>query len=350
MSANRPPLNADSTSDQRCDSAVDPDTSVPAFLTREWVSDDGIPTEPPFYHEADEGTWARRVNPSLENPHRDERVLRALYVEDDLSDAAIGRVLGVAQSTVNTHRRRAGIESTIQRATSFPVAEDHDRLRELYIEQELSSYQIAARDDVRASRRKVYDELVRAGIERRGRGGKRNDVSRYVIRTNRDREYAIYKIGSSADPDGPIEVTGHALAALGDGHNPYDVFGGSDAWLKTARAAGTPDVTVERDLDAPTIDNHHDNRMTLDNRPVNIRPLPHAEHSRHHKPYQDTPIVYRDAARAHEIGAVDEQGRTVIPVDEFGTPLACPIPGAAAQSPEDETGSADESLDLVTAD
>ena len=229
---------------------IETTADVPAFLACEWSPCDGIPTSAPYYHEADEGTWARRLNSALERPYRDERVLRRLYIDDELSIETIADVLGCAYETVRRW-------------------------------------------------------LARHDIPTRARGTPRQ------VRCDRSDDtcgYIWYQIGTQATGGPGLEhVSEHKLAALAAGYDPSDF-----------------ERIANRDPNEK-MQCHHQNRQPVDNRPVNIEPLPCDEHQRMHRRGQDIAHVYR---HRHEIDAgqeVDDRGRAIIPVDDTGRALACPL-------------------------
>lgn len=96
--------------------------------------------------------------------HRDEDVLRELYIEQDLTQAEVAEKLDVHTATIQNWRSRYGIE---KEGTNPPI--EKEKLQDLYWNQELSSFDIADKFEYSAASIRNWMEYY--DIERRGPEG-----------------------------------------------------------------------------------------------------------------------------------------------------------------------------------
>lgn len=106
-------------------------------------------------------------------PWRDEALLRELYVEKGISGPQIAERLGCSERTVYVYLEDYGIDRRDKHAArgvpeDSPLR-DEEQLRELYVEEEMSTVEIGKR--LGHSSGCVQDWLNRFGIERRGPAG-----------------------------------------------------------------------------------------------------------------------------------------------------------------------------------
>lgn len=105
------------------------------------------------------------------SPWRDEDTMRELYLDEQLSTYDIASELDCSPSTVRKWLQRHGIELRQNAGGPSGVSELHDEntLRELYVDDELSSTQIATRLGCDGST--VRKWLAKHDIERRSAAG-----------------------------------------------------------------------------------------------------------------------------------------------------------------------------------
>jgi len=140
-------------------------------------------------------------------PWRDPNILRELYIEEDMSVFEVGDELGCSGSAVQRNLKKNGIE-TRNEGGYFSDAphRQEDKLRELYVAQELSSREIAKEFDV--SQKAVLDNLHKFNIETRA--SNREMPPTYYTRPNG------YEYVMSAGKG----VMVHALVAIANGADP----------------------------------------------------------------------------------------------------------------------------------
>lgn len=223
-------------------------------------------------------------------PWRDEGTLRQKYWVEEKTCDEIGDELGCSGRTVSTWLQNHDIETRTSADYSDGPWRDEQKLRELYKQRGLTSYEVA--DKLGCSQNCIMRWLHRYGIERdQPWKDKETLVELYV-----DRQMTTYEIGDKfgvsataigralkdhgirrrkslptfyTDTHGyeriyhqhnhtvtPVSV--HRLVALAEGELEFEAF-----------SAGDMDV-------------HHINGIPWDNRPENIEVMSHEEHSRHH--------------------------------------------------------------------
>jgi len=121
---------------------------------------------------------------------------------------------------------------------------DEETLRELYVEQQLTTYEIG--DKFGVSNTAIGRELKKYGIPRR-----RKLPTYYTDTYGYERIHHQYEHNVT-----PLAV--HRLVALADGKLSFEQFANSEMNV------------------------HHVNGIPWDNRPENLEVMTHEEHSRHH--------------------------------------------------------------------
>lgn len=124
-------------------------------------------------------------------------------------------------------------------------------LVELYLEKELSSYQIAELCD--CSKRTVLNWMDKHGIDRRPVGRRR--VERATFGTNQ----GGYEYCTARTDDGTKSVGVSQLVAISNGADPHKVF------------------------DSENYETHHRNGIAWDNRPDNLQVVSKEQHRQIHK-------------------------------------------------------------------
>lgn len=125
---------------------------------------------------------------------------------------------------------------------------DEKALRELYIEREMSTFEIA--DELECCQHTVWRWLQKHGIETRGRGHSIEHMNAHVS----DSGYVEWRSHNES-------CYVHQLLAIASGVDPYIVF--DDEYVI-----------------------HHPNEVPWDNRRENLEAVTHAEHQRKHSKYQ----------------------------------------------------------------
>jgi len=99
-------------------------------------------------------------------PWRDEELLRQKYLDENLSGPEIAEEWGCSARTITNWRHKHGIETKPQ--NHGEPWTDGEKLRELYVEERLTTYEIADRFDTSSST--ISAALERHGIEARSGG------------------------------------------------------------------------------------------------------------------------------------------------------------------------------------
>jgi len=99
---------------------------------------------------------------------QDEVWLREKYVDEDLSVSEIAELVGCGTTTVDTWRRKHDIPPKTVYTGIDERLKDTEWLREMYVEKELPTKEIA--DQIGEDQSNVYRSVVRAGIETRPQG------------------------------------------------------------------------------------------------------------------------------------------------------------------------------------
>lgn len=178
-----------------------------------------------------------------EKPHRNEKLLRDLYIRQNLSHRDIADRLDVNHKTVRRWRRRFDLKKPWK---------DRDILYEMYIEDGLTARDIADRFNCRATT--ISKWLGRHDIET---PDNTETIKKAVdaLRTNyatfytEKRGYEIWTGGNNAP-----EIYVHQLLAIAE----YGL-----------------DAVVDKQI-------HHKNGIPWDNRPGNIEPLSNSDHQQIH--------------------------------------------------------------------
>jgi len=180
-----------------------------------------------------------------DRPWRDADRLRELYVEKEMSVFEAADELGCSGSAVQRNLKKHGIET--REVGGFAADAPHkqkEKLRELYVEQGLSSWELA--DELGVSQKTVLDQLRKNDIE--VRKSNRETPPTYYTRQN-GYEY-VMSAGEA--------VFVHQLVAIANGADPYKVLG---------------------DLTHVT---HHKIPIPWLNTPDNIELVTQSEHRQHH--------------------------------------------------------------------
>jgi DNA-directed RNA polymerase specialized sigma24 family protein len=108
--------------------------------------------------------WRNRldIEQPENSPWRDEGLLNELYKEQGLSDAEIAEELGCTPDCITKWRDKFGIESDYYVDSAL---DDEEKLKQLYEDEELSTYDIA--DRFGCCEYSVRKRLIEFGIERR---------------------------------------------------------------------------------------------------------------------------------------------------------------------------------------
>ena len=105
--------------------------------------------------------------PSLVGEVRDEAQLREMYVGKELTINEIADSMGCAEATVRSWLLRHGIETRARQAPAANELTDRKLMREMYLENGLTTYEIA--EEIGCSARSVSYWLNQHGIEPRRR-------------------------------------------------------------------------------------------------------------------------------------------------------------------------------------
>lgn len=175
-----------------------------------------------------------------------ESKLRELYQEKELSTYEIGERYDVTPATVYHWLKKRGIETRTNGEYSKNAKHrDENWLRKMHHEQHHSILKIAEAADVSTST--IEWNMERFGIETR-------QYEAPPVRTTKE-GYARVRSGNQTG--GTTSVKVHQLVAIADGADPYEVFGGSNHI-------------------------HHKNGIPFDNRPSNLELLSAGEHVNRH--------------------------------------------------------------------
>ena len=200
---------------------------------------------------------AARAELPADASYRDSDVLELLYYEYGFDQHEIGDVFGVTNFTISHWMCDRGVNPNPLRVDAYRDApwRDRDRLEELYVEQQLTVYEIADRLDTTPG--VISKWLSRYDITQRpGSRGVSQYVDRGYVR------YAVYEGDLAEKMCGQTEVYEHQLVALLE-NDPARVF-------------------------APFTNVHHENGCRWDNRPENVRVVTSFEHV-----YEHLEDVYR---------------------------------------------------------
>ena len=306
------------------------------------------PGVPPYYANAPTDSWARYINPDISYPYRDGRILYVLYELEGHSTRELATILGVARTTISKWLERAGIDTSKndpRDTDANPFLEDPERLRRLHHDEGMTLSAIARLPDVEVSRHALANTCKTYGIqirtkECRGMGGEREPNILTLEGTKDDdgeygptwdgKRYIQWRIGGEADPDGRTRMFGHQGAALVSNPDakPADVFA--------------------RNGNPVTHHSHHLDRSKFNNWPENIEVRTVKSHRREHGYFERIPHVWVYEGKLDATGAPGETltvddwieipfggdgrpvnvtagGEIVIPYDDWGRPLACPI-------------------------
>lgn len=179
----------------------------------------------------------RTKNDYVSGPWRDKDTLEELFIDQGLTSYEVADELGCSQNCIMRWLHRYGIER------EHPW-KDEETLRELYIERQMTTYEIGDKFDVSATT--IGAALKRHGIPRRRQHPTfYTDVHGYE-RVHHQHEYNVT----------PMAV--HRMVALAQGDLTFEEF-----------------ATGEKNV-------HHKNGIKWDNRPENLEVMTREEHSRHH--------------------------------------------------------------------
>lgn len=183
--------------------------------------------------------------------YQDPIVLGALYHGQQMSQRQIAEELGCSRHTIINWMEKNGIETREQTGPSRTEPyKDEETLRELYHEQELSTYDIAEKFDVVGET--IAKWLNKLDIEHPGPDEAKR-VAGCHYRTRKRSGYTFVSAGTSEYVDAiPI----HRLLAVAE-------YG------------------VDK-VDGKVV--HHKNEIKWDNRPDNIELMEREKHNSHHAP------------------------------------------------------------------
>lgn len=199
-----------------------------------------------------------------ENQYSDEEKLRELYIEQEMSIEEISDELDCGATTVRSWMKKFGI--TFRKRRKQNSEENYingkrnykhkNLMKDLYVNQNLSARQISNKLD--CSMKSVYKWLDKHKIKTRNRDevGEmlRVEKASFFTLSNGYEAWSVYTEGE------PKIIRVHQLLAISKGRSPHKVF-----------SNGLHEV-------------HHRNEIPWDNRPSNIELLTQEEHrSRHSK-------------------------------------------------------------------
>lgn len=227
---------------------------------------------------------------SNEHPWRDEATLRQKYLVEGMTCDEIGDELGCSGRTVSTWLQKHDVPTRTKNDYIGGPWRDEETLQELYIEQELTSYEVA--DKLGCSQNCVVRWLNHYGIEREQPWKDKETLERLYV----EQGLTTYEIG---DKFGVSNVSiGRALKEHGIPRRKSlptfytDTYGYERVHHQheynvtpiavhrlTALADGK--LTFEQ-FAKSEMNVHHKNGVPWDNRPENLEVMTHEEHSRHH--------------------------------------------------------------------
>jgi DNA-binding CsgD family transcriptional regulator len=187
--------------------------------------------------------------------------LRALYIDQKLTDAEIGRQLGVSNVTVAIYRKRHGI----RRETALVVHEiPREELHEMYVNKKQTMGEICKHFG-------CGESTVRTNIIRYGLGIDRSEVASRRLEANRKK----YTYRFECQGYRKIQMPGHP------GANP-------EGYVSEHRYVAESAIGRYLEIDEVV---HHLNLIKLDNRVENLAVLRKFEHSLVHK-YMEKVCAY----------------------------------------------------------
>lgn len=149
---------------------------------------------------------------AIDRPWRDEDTLRELYIERDMSVFEVGGELGCSGSAVQRNLKKAGIETRSEGGTFADAPyKQREQMLEWYEERGLSTWEIADKCDV--SQATIWKWLHKHGIETR--------KSKYETAPT----YWTQKNGYERIQSAKKGVFVHQLVAIANGADPYKVMG-----------------------------------------------------------------------------------------------------------------------------
>lgn len=185
-----------------------------------------------------------------DKPWRDRDTLYELYVKQELTTYEIGEKLGCSDVTISNWLKKNGIETRDRTQKQGPWT-SKSTLRELYIEKELSMAEIA--DKLGTGSWTIRYWLNNHGIEVRDRHEKMVEAAR----------------------TGPVQ-----LVVDQDGYERWDGAVDGVRWsFGVHRLVAIAEYGVDQVKDKIV---HHKNEIPWDNRPENLEPMTRSDHIDHH--------------------------------------------------------------------